>query len=685
MSSAPRKLIGQTQATWIALGVCLLHVFMAASVTRHFSTTFDEIAHVTAGYAYWTAGDMRFQPENGNFPQRWAALPLLFLDVNPLPANNPAWDLGQVWQMGEYFFYESGNESARILAAARFMIALLSGALCFTLFYWSRSLFGPMGGLATVGLAAFSPTILAHGGLATSDTAAALSFCWAVIAWWRVCHRVTLSRILFAGLAAGLLAVSKFSAALFAPMAAIMVVARLCRPAPLVVQGRGSSRWLRSKSRILALMAVSLVAGLIAWSTIWAFYGFRFKPTTDPARQHYMHTWDSLLLEEKPEARLLADGREASEQSVDFTPGALQALTRFCLDHELFPEAFLHGLLKVDRYSRSRLAFFAGEFRNTGWWTFFPAAFLLKTTIPALLLIGGGLLAFTQYHLRRGRWYRVVPLLVLLSVYGTTILTSSLSIGHRHMLPLYPVMFVLAGGLVVFLTHRRIWLLSVGLLLGAHIAVSVNIRPYYLAYFNSIGGGSRNAYKLFVDSSLDWGQDLPGLKKWLADHPDDRPTYLSYFGYGDPADLSLDIVRFGDSYFDRKARVVPAKVTGGTYCISATMLQRVYTSVRGPWTISFEKTYADLRTWVNQTSLHPEQGPITDLAGKPLTDAEVTARLWNYEALQFGRLCHFLQFREPDDNVGYSILIYRLTDEEVSLALNGSLAAVNSAIEARLD
>ena len=228
-------------------------------------------------------------------------------------------------------------------------------------------------------------------------------------------------------------------------------------------------------------------------------------------------------------------------------------------------------------------------------------------------------------------------------------------------------------------------MLLVALILGLHVVVSVAIRPHYLAYFNPIGGGSRNAYKLFVDSSLDWGQDLPGLQKWLSEHPGDRPAYLSYFGYGDPADLGLDVVRFGDSYFDRKARVVPAHVTGGTFCISATMLQRVYTPVRGPWTLSFEKTYLDLRNWVNQTSLHTDQQPITDLAGAPLSVADVTARLWNYEALQFGRLCHFLQFREPDDNVGYSILIYRLTDDEVSLALNGSLAAVNAVVEARLN
>ena len=45
-----------------------LHVWMAASVSRFHSVTADEIAHLTAGYTYWTRNDYRFQPENGNAP-----------------------------------------------------------------------------------------------------------------------------------------------------------------------------------------------------------------------------------------------------------------------------------------------------------------------------------------------------------------------------------------------------------------------------------------------------------------------------------------------------------------------------------------------------------------------------------------------------------------------------------------
>ena len=36
----------------------------------------DEPTHLTAGYSYWLKNDYRLDPENGNWPARWAALPL---------------------------------------------------------------------------------------------------------------------------------------------------------------------------------------------------------------------------------------------------------------------------------------------------------------------------------------------------------------------------------------------------------------------------------------------------------------------------------------------------------------------------------------------------------------------------------------------------------------------------------
>ena len=53
-------------------------------------------------------------------------------------------------------------------------------------------------------------------------------------------------------------------------------------------------------------------------------------------------------------------------------------------------------------------------------------------------------------------------------------------------------------------------------LLGWHAIESIKVAPDFLAYFNELAGGPANGYRHLVDSSLDWGQDLPKLKEWLV-------------------------------------------------------------------------------------------------------------------------------------------------------------------------
>ena len=109
----------------LVLALCGLHAWMAASVSRTFSSTSDEIAHLTSGYAYWTQHDYRLQPENGILPQRWAALPLLWMNVKFPETSGNAWESANVWIVGHDFFYKQGNDLPAMLAAGRAMIAVL--------------------------------------------------------------------------------------------------------------------------------------------------------------------------------------------------------------------------------------------------------------------------------------------------------------------------------------------------------------------------------------------------------------------------------------------------------------------------------------------------------------------------------------------------------------------------------
>ena len=63
--------------TFIAILLAALHAALAITATIEKSPSFDEPTHLTAGYSYWLKNDYRLDPENGNWPARWAALPLL--------------------------------------------------------------------------------------------------------------------------------------------------------------------------------------------------------------------------------------------------------------------------------------------------------------------------------------------------------------------------------------------------------------------------------------------------------------------------------------------------------------------------------------------------------------------------------------------------------------------------------
>ena len=650
-------------AATLAAGVLLaLFGWMAASVSREHSTTADEIFYITSGYSYWKLDDFRLSPDAGNLPQRWAALPLLARDLHFPTLEQPAWLNADVGVLGRQFFYQSGNDPASMLQAARIMIALLGVACGVLVFAWSRSLFGLKGALVSTALFAFCPNLLAHAGLATSDMAVSLAFLAAVLAGWRLLHRVTPGRVAAAGATAALLGLTKFSAPLLLPMLGLMALARVVRGAALPIRLGGIRTHARGWRAAWILTAAFSAAALLGGALIWGAYGFRYAGVRGAG--HYNQPWDEVLMNTPPPGITAPAANPDPAAAALLHPGVVQAVVRPLRAWHALPETWLYGLTFVDRFSRFRVAFFFGEIGSTGWVTFFPAAFLLKTPLPALALLvlaGALLVTRTRSGGRPGRLcYRLTPLAALGAVYAGFALTSHLNIGLRHLLPLYPVLYIGAGAVALGF-HRRWLAIATAALLVWHAWDSLAIRPNYLAYFNPLLGGPKHAYEHFVDSSLDWGQDLPGLKRWLDAHARGENVFLSYFGSGSVKDEGITATRLADGNFDPGVRPVMPPMTGGVYCISATMFQQIYTLVRHGWTPDHERRYTELCAWADAWR-----------AGFDRTPRETAIQLFiELEHLRFGRLCAALHRRPPDDEVGYSILIFRLTDAEVRSDLEG--------------
>jgi hypothetical protein len=412
----------------------------------------------------------------------------------------------------------------------------------------------------------------------------------------------------------------------------------------------------------------------VAFVIIWAFYGFRysaFSPAV-PAADQFIAAWSDL------NARIGTTGK----------------LIHVLADHHVLPEAFLYGASYVADSSSQRGAFLNGEYSVFGWKSFFLWTFALKTTIPFILAASLGIWVSVRSRIVAGadrarhlqRLLPYTPLAALFLVYWAVSIRSHLNIGHRHLIPTYPVLFILVGSLGTWLARPlRPRALVVAGLLAWHTAESLWIYPNYLAYFNELEGGPSKGYLHLVDSSLDWGQDLPGLKAWLdANLRQGETAYLSYFGTGEPRYYHMPAKRL--AYMNAFLEDEPYIPLGpGVYCVGATMLQQVYSSVQGPWTVEREKEYQFLRTFEPAFRSYAEDARTRDNLIKALPAEKWTKSRDRFLHLRFARLCYYLRVRKPDAMIGYSIFVYRLSAEEVRAATGGSLRDWSALIERSAD
>jgi hypothetical protein len=666
-----RKL-GEKRAVYAAV-VGLVAVFFVLAVTSvlHKSNTYDETIYLPGGYSYWKYNDYRINSENGNLPQRWVALPLWAMSPNFPSLNKPQWDS---WQLAFDFFYMSNNSPSRMILAGRVMIALLAAAGGVLVYVWSSRLYGRGGGLISAVLYCFSTAILAHGRLMTADLAVALFFLASVGCLWRMLHRFSALAVLGSAAVMGLLFVSKMSAAMIVPMGVLLAGVRLVRGGPIAVkglkEGHVSGRW-----RLAGLFAsAAVVHAVVVVLIIWAFGGFRYS-AIHPAlagREQMDAQWSGVLAK----------------------PFPMQQAIVFARDHRLLPEAYLYGQALILKRTAVRPAFLNGQYSIRGWWWFFPYCVAVKTPLSffailalaaAAAVVGwwkgaGGPAARAVARAAGESFYRTAPLWVLMAVYGAAALASHFNIGHRHILPIYPPLFILAGSAVSLFRRGRkaAWAWVLGLLLAAYAAEGLWTWPNYLAYFNQLAGGPRNGYRHLVESSLDWGQDLPGLKRWLDRHglsdQDATPVYLSYFGTADFPSYGLNVRYLTCFPLDRQRLVAPY-LSPGVYCISATLLQNaIEDNSPGPWTLSQEQTYWTVSARVAKLL---QSGNPNDRQIKPgMPQSFWGQQMELFDQLRSKRLFAYLRHREPDDEVGYSILIYRLSSQDIQAALFGPPAEI---------
>ncbi|HEX6716952.1 MAG TPA: hypothetical protein VF088_07565, partial [Pyrinomonadaceae bacterium] len=209
----------------------------------------------------------------------------------------------------------------------------------------------------------------------------------------------------------------------------------------------------------------------------------------------------------------------------------------------MLPRYFVYGIDMVVQDSREgRPAFLLGQVSDTGWWYYFPVAFVLKTTIPFLIASIGGIVWAVYQMLRRKRYvllYVVLPAVLYLAL----TMTSHLNIGVRHLLPMFPFVAIAGAGFVsgvvqFALTRSRVLAVALAVLaLLPGFVIAISTFPNYLTYFSPLAGGSERGWQTLSDSNVETGQEVKPLAKYLKAHGQKRVTgimvggeFLKFYG-----------------------------------------------------------------------------------------------------------------------------------------------------------
>jgi hypothetical protein len=511
------------------------------------SATFDETAHIGAGVSYLETGDFRLNPEHPPLVKLIAAAPLELLNRGggdyasplwtgtPLSVADPRRSHAYQWGLGFEFLngpHDSAvrRDPAARLVPARCAILALGALLTLVVYAWARELYGPPAGLLALALAVSCPTLLAHARLVTTDLPAALGFTATTWLAWRWLAAPSWRRAACAGVALGAAALFKFSCALLAPLVVVLAA---------IAVATGRVEWKRAAAGIAVIAA-------IAYASIWAGYGLHFAGSRDPG---YVLEWQDLAGEGPPSPAI-----------------------EFARAHRLLPEAYLYGLAYA-KAEADRIAFLDGEQSLAGWYRYFPEAFLLKTplafTALALWSIAAALIR------TRGRsfdgWCVAIPPVVFAAV----AVQSRFNIGHRHVAPVYPFLCVAIAPAAAWLAERGARAVAATVLVGSCFVSCALATPRYLSYFNVAAGGPRGGAKHLVDSNVDWGQDLPRLKRWMDTHGV-NDVDLAYFGTADPRAYGIGFRKVA-LYMDFFPDLPVARPQPGRYlAASVTFLEGIY-------------------------------------------------------------------------------------------------------------
>lgn len=493
----------RTRRIFVA-GLLLLLALQLFHLSRATSATWDEPHHLFDGYNIWKHHDYGLNPEVPPLLKLIAAAPLLQTHLNVSPLHG--WPIpAEAYLGGRNFVYDNGGD--RVLFPARMACAAVTLLLGLLIYFAGAEMFGSLAGLIALAFFVFDPNFLANGALITTDIASSITLLATIYAWYRYCKAPSWSRLVLTGVLTGLALVAKFTGILVIPMLGLLALFE-------GLQVRNSKTTLRLIAAFAGVCAISLFV-------LWSFYCFRYNARPDGLALNPVFNGYLQWLPNPADARHLS------------------LLAR----SHILPEAYLWGLANTKVTEFQDTSFFFGQVYRHGNRLYFPAAFLIKSTLPFLLLV-----ALAIGCVVSGRWRprrELIFLLVPITVYLAVAIHSDLNIGVRHLLPVYAFLYLVVAGAAAYLvSNSRRWTMTIAVLLLWQAVTSARVAPGYMAYANEAWGGPSQTHRYLSDANVDWAQQLKATRLYLDQHHITQ-CWIVYFADGAilPSDYGIPCKR----------------------------------------------------------------------------------------------------------------------------------------------
>ncbi len=533
-----------TKKKILILLLLVLYGATALLSAKKTSLTFDEKAHIAAGYSYLLKRDMRANPEHPPLLKDLAALPLLLLEIN-FPEQSWQKVRPDIWwnqfDFGTELLYRSNNNPHKMIFWARLSIiaVLLTGGAYIYFFgqkFWSQEV-----GILALTLYLLSPTLLAHGRLVNTDVGIAVAILISFYYFLSFLEKPSRTNTIRAGIALGVSQVVKFTGVFLIPVFVFLGAVR-------VITEKNGKKWFK-KFTTLFLIAFIFVYGV-----------------------YFFHVW------QYPSAKQAED----ISRIID-VPLLSPYIKQVCKSKILQPIAqYLTGLgMVLKRGTGGNTTFFLGQVSAQKFPLYFPILYILKVPLPfhllTLFVLFSFLLRIKKEEIKKPfrsslacikNNFISFSLFSFILFYWAITLSGNLNIGVRHLLPVIPLTILLVSrGTMLYSGPAKIkYAALAGLLFWQAFSV-LNVYPDFIAYYNELAGGPERGHLYAVDSNLDWGQDLGKLKKWTEEKEIDK-IYIDYFGGGD-----LEYY-FKDKFIPWGCTNKPEQIKKPAYlAVSATQLQ----------------------------------------------------------------------------------------------------------------